>query len=132
MLDDDRVLEHLSRAVTFRTVSPQPPEPRDEAAFTAFLDWLEQAYPRVFANLEAERIGGLTLLLSWAGTDSTAAPVLLAGHYDVVPVTPGSDQDWQDELVPEFQVRRHRRGRLPLGAGRARQQERRDRAARSR
>lgn len=95
VLDDDRVLERLSRAVTFRTVSPQPPEPRDEAAFTAFLDWLEQAYPRVFANLEAERIGGLTLLLSWAGTDSTAAPVLLAGHYDVVPVTPGSEQDWQ-------------------------------------
>src|SRR5690606_32085949 len=94
VLDDDLVLGRLRRAITFPTVSPQPPQPRDEQAFTAFLDWLESAYPRVFGALEAERIGGLTLLLTWRGSDAEARPVLLTGHYDVVPVPADSGEEW--------------------------------------
>lgn len=93
-LDDAAVLEHLGAAIRFATVSPQPPEPRDEAAFRGFLGWLQSTYPRVFDSLEVARVGGYSLLLTWRGVDSAAPPVLLTGHYDVVPVIAGSEGAW--------------------------------------
>ncbi len=94
-VDEARILSHLQQAIRFRTVSPQPPERADTAAFEGFLDWLGSTYPAVFSALEARRLGGHSLLLSWRGSDPAAAPVLLAGHYDVVPVIDGSESLWR-------------------------------------
>lgn len=94
-VDESRVLEHLSEAIRHRTVSPQPPERADTLAFDAFLLWLESAYPRVFAELDVRRLGGHSLLLGWPGRDAAAAPVLLAAHYDVVPVIAGTEGLWR-------------------------------------
>src|SRR5690606_37792305 len=76
-LDDAAVLAHLGQAVSFRTVSPQPPEPIDRQAFDGFLAWLETTYPEVFGALAVERLGH-SLLLTWTGVDPGLAPVLLA------------------------------------------------------
>ena len=48
----------------------------------------------MFAALEVRRIGGYTPLLTWRGTDASLPPVLFAGHYDVVPVVPGTESSW--------------------------------------
>jgi carboxypeptidase PM20D1 len=93
-LDEARVLDHLSEAIRFQTVSRQPPEPIDEAAFEGFLGWLGATYPEVFERLAVERVGGYSLLLTWPGRDASLAPVLLAGHYDVVPVIAGTEALW--------------------------------------
>ncbi len=34
------------------------------------------------------------MLLRWQGSDASLKPVLLTGHYDVVPVIPGTEEDW--------------------------------------
>jgi carboxypeptidase PM20D1 len=93
-IDEARVLGHLSEAIRFQTVSRQPPEPIDEARFEDFIGWIQRTYPEVFERLTLERIGGYSLLLTWQGSDPSAAPVLLAGHYDVVPVIPGTEDLW--------------------------------------
>ena len=36
------------------------------------------------------------LLFKWEGSDSTLAPILFEGHYDVVPVIPGTEDLWEE------------------------------------
>lgn len=93
-LDGSGVAARLSRAVQFPTVSQQPPARTDPAVFEAFAAWLETTYPEVHRALKRERVGGHTLLYTWAGRDPRAAGMLTA-HYDVVPVIPGTEKDWK-------------------------------------
>ncbi len=94
-LDGDAVIARLGEAIRFRTVSRQPPAGIDEAEFEGFLRWLRDTYPAVFAELDVARVGGYSLLAEWPGRDPSARPVLLAAHYDVVPVVEGSEAAWQ-------------------------------------
>ena len=36
-----------------------------------------------------------TMLYRWPGSDPSLKPILVTGHYDVVPVIPGSEDQWQ-------------------------------------
>jgi carboxypeptidase PM20D1 len=93
-LDDGAVIARLGEAIRFPTISHEQSDTLDETAFTGFLDWMQGAYPAVFAALEVRRIGGYTPLLTWRGIDASLPPVLFAGHYDVVPVVPGTESSW--------------------------------------
>ena len=55
---------------------------------------LEKSFPRLHAALEREVVAGGSLLYRWAGSDPDAAPILLMGHLDVVPVEPGTEARW--------------------------------------
>jgi carboxypeptidase PM20D1 len=87
--------ERLSGAVKFATVSFTSGGPIDTAAFTGFHEFLARAFPKVHATLTLEKVSGLSLLYKWTGTDSTAAPVVLMGHMDVVPVTESNLEEWK-------------------------------------
>ena len=63
-----------------------------------FIDWVAETYPQVHSELSLQRFG-LTLLYKWEGTDTDLQPVLVTGHYDVVPVIPGTESAWE---VPPF------------------------------
>ena len=91
-VDADALAQSLSQAVTFETISYLPPRP--SPAFGAFLTWLEAEFPVAHAAMTQERINTLTPLYRWAGADPSLRPVLLAAHYDVVPIAPGSDDKW--------------------------------------
>ena len=84
----------LAESVTFRTVSPETAADFDPAPFLAFRDFLERSFPQVHGALEREIVSGYSLLYTWRGSDSSLPPVLLAAHYDVVPVVPGSLGRW--------------------------------------
>ncbi len=88
------MVERLAAAIRFETVSHQDPARRDRGAFEAFLDFLRTSYPKTFSRLEVESVSELSLLLTWSGSQADLAPVLLDAHYDVVPVEPGTVQDW--------------------------------------
>lgn len=94
-VDGAALAQRLSQAVQFATISVQPPAVAEAAPFEGFIAWLETAYPDVHAQMKRERLGGNSLLFTWAGKDATAQPVLLTGHYDVVPVIPGTEKDWK-------------------------------------
>ncbi|GAB3165604.1 M20 family peptidase [Telluribacter humicola] len=91
----DSVISHLSRAVRFRTVSYQDASLTDSTQFQAFLSFLTTTYPNVHAKLSLERINNFGLLYQWKGSDATLKPMLLMGHYDVVPVIQGTERMWK-------------------------------------
>ncbi len=87
--------ERLGAAVRFKTVSYQDYSQIDYAEFEAFQQFLRETFPRVFSRLEVETVNEYSLLLHWRGGKSSLAPILFTAHMDVVPVEPGTEQDWQ-------------------------------------
>lgn len=87
--------ERLGQAVRFKTISYQDQDQIEYAEFEAFRQFLRESFPRVFSELAVETVNEHSLLLRWSGSDSSLPPVLFAAHMDVVPVEPGTEQDWQ-------------------------------------
>lgn len=81
---------NLARAVQFETVSTDLTHPD----FAGFLSWLEDSYPKSHATLDRVVLDPATPLYKWSGRNPDLKPVLLAAHYDVVPVSPGSLEQW--------------------------------------
>ena len=87
-----RFLEHLSQAIRIDTVSHDGAS--DTGPFVEFHRFLARTYPTMWSRLEVERFNDLSLLLTWPGSDTTLAPVILMAHQDVVPVEPSSMNRW--------------------------------------
>ena len=94
-LDEQAIAERLAQAIRFRTVSHQRPEEFEADQFTGFIDWVKVSYPEVNADLQLTMAGDYTLLYRWEGSDPSLKPVLITGHYDVVPVLPGTENKWE-------------------------------------
>ena len=87
--------ERFTTALTFPTISTQDSATFDPAPFTELHTWIEDAYPNVTRRLTREVVAKYSLLFTWAGSDTTLAPVLLMGHLDVVPVEAGTESRWK-------------------------------------
>jgi carboxypeptidase PM20D1 len=85
-VDHEQAAQHLAGAVRFPTVSLSSGGPIDTTAFLGLHQYLADTYPLVTQHLQREAVGGLSLLYTWRGTDSTLPPLVLMGHMDVVPV----------------------------------------------
>lgn len=92
-VDGEQVARHLSEAIQFATISPLAPQRRDPAPFDGFLGWAEATYPE-FHQIEKTVVMEHTVLFKWPGSNPSLKPVLFAGHYDVVPVVPGTEEEW--------------------------------------
>ncbi len=86
---------HLAGAVKFQTVSLESGGPIDTAAFLGLHQYLQSTFPLVHSTLTRELVAGLSLLYTWQGTDSSLAPIVLMGHFDVVPVPEPNLKDWE-------------------------------------
>jgi carboxypeptidase PM20D1 len=93
-VDAEALAANFARALTFPTISPQNEADRDSAAFLAFHDFLAETYPATHEALTREVVGDLSLLFTWEGREPGLTPVVLMGHIDVVPVIPGTEEDW--------------------------------------
>jgi len=93
-VDIDRVTGNLSRAVQFKTISYSTDVAPDKVAFEGFIDWLAETYPNTHGAMERRLVNGYSLLFKWQGSDASLKPVLLTGHYDVVPVTSDIKTQW--------------------------------------
>lgn len=91
----DSVLSHLSSAIQLRTVSFSDPSLMDSTQFDKFLLFVEKTYPLVHAKLKKQNINKYTLLFEWPGKNTSLKPVLLMGHYDVVPVIQRTEKMWK-------------------------------------
>ncbi|KAJ7291940.1 hypothetical protein C8J57DRAFT_1274231 [Mycena rebaudengoi] len=93
-----RAVAQLSAAVQIptETFDGMGPVGEDERWLSRgpFVDHLVQAFPLVHANLELQKVNTYGLIYTWKGTDSSLQPLLLMGHYDVVPVAPLSADQW--------------------------------------
>lgn len=97
-LNRDRIVEHLSAAIRIPTISHEDPAQRRSEPFANFVSWVAHTYPDIEAALE-KRLFGHTMLYIWPGSNPDLQPILLTGHYDVVPIDPSSADDW---LHPPF------------------------------
>ena len=93
-VDEIAAAERLAGAVRYRTISHEDPADFDGEEFVRFHEYLAQTFPNVHSNLERETVSGYSLLYRWPGSDTSLAPVILTAHIDVVPVEPGTEDDW--------------------------------------
>ncbi len=93
-IDVNMAAQHLAKAIQFHTVSFGVPSPLSKDEFEAFHKYLEETYPKTHATLKREKIGGFSLLYTWPGSDASLKPLVIMGHFDVVPVPPGTEKDW--------------------------------------
>jgi carboxypeptidase PM20D1 len=91
----DKAAQHLGAAVRFQTVSHQEITDNDLTQWSALQDWLQVTYPAANAAMSREIVAERSLLYRWQGSDSSLQPIILMAHQDVVPVTPGTEKDWQ-------------------------------------
>ena len=88
-------VERFIQSVRFQTISTQDSTQWNAAPFLEFHRWLSGAFPRVESSLLREVVNGYSLLYTWKGSDTTLAPILLTGHFDVVPVEAGTETLWK-------------------------------------
>lgn len=93
-VDVARVVENVSKSVTFETVSQNLKDPLSTVQFRGFLEWIETAYPGVHATMSRE-MANLTPIYKWEGKNPDTQPVLMTGHYDVVPAPVAELDRWE-------------------------------------
>jgi carboxypeptidase PM20D1 len=94
VLKEDSAIEHLSKAITYKTISYQDRTKFDFKEFDGFIAFLQETYPTVHKQLELEKINGYALVYKWNGSTSKQKPIGFTSHYDVVPVLEGTDTNW--------------------------------------
>lgn len=87
-------VSHLAEAIQFETISYQDRSQIDYSEFLAFHEFLKETYPLTFSALKVETVANYSLVLTWMGTEPELKPVLMDSHYDVVPIEPGTEEDW--------------------------------------
>ncbi len=93
-LDEAAIAQRLAAAVRCPTVSRRNVADMDPEPFIALHACLEDAFPRVHEALTREVVSTYSLLYAWQGSEPGLEPILLMGHLDVVPVEPGTEEDW--------------------------------------
>ena len=86
----------LSGAIRCRTVSYVDTSRVDYAAFEALHRFLRASYPAV-ARFGTWETVGHSLLITLPGTDAGLRPGLFMAHQDVVPVVPGTENNWRHD-----------------------------------
>jgi carboxypeptidase PM20D1 len=82
----DQAVEHLSQAIQINTVSYPDYQATDFARYEEFLHFLEEAYPSVNRVCQREIINDYCPFYLWKSESGQGKkPILLIGHYDVVP-----------------------------------------------
>jgi carboxypeptidase PM20D1 len=89
-----QAIDHFISAIHFKTISNSDPGLLDSSEFLGLRRFLETTYPAVHQNLRREIVHNYTLLFRWDGKDTTARPIVLMAHQDVVPIEEPTKSLW--------------------------------------
>ena len=92
-IDSRRVCRRLARALRIPSISSRTPSALDEGRFEQMVDYLLETFSPVLDQLEVER-HSQCLVFRWTGSEPELPPLLLLAHLDVVPVEPGTLDEW--------------------------------------
>ena len=92
--DQDQLASDVAAAIRFPTVSV-PGFPRANwEEFEAFRGFLAERFPLMHAQLSPVDLGDGQLVFTWTGSEPDLDPIVLLAHQDVVPVEPGTEDQW--------------------------------------
>lgn len=94
-INEKEAVDHLSQAITFKTITYQDRSKIDFTEFDKFIDFLHDSFPKIYRQLEFEKVNHYGLVYKWKGSDSSKHPIGLTSHYDVVPVLKGTEGNWK-------------------------------------
>ena len=100
-LDVEACVGRLSAAIQCRTVSHVDTSLTDYGEFDRLHGLIRESYPHIMAAGTSETIGH-SILITIPGTDPDLRPVQLMAHQDVVPVVPGTEDDWTHDAFSGF------------------------------
>jgi carboxypeptidase PM20D1 len=93
-LDERQMAERFAQALRIRTISDNRALEERAPHLTAFHEYLATTFPLAHTALTREPVEEFSLLYTWPGMNPTLPPVVLMGHFDVVPVDEGTDDRW--------------------------------------
>lgn len=102
-VDEAQAARRLAESIRMRTISPGVVG-FDPEHMLAFRDWLARSYPLLHSRATRTLVGEYSLLFELPGEDLSLKPALLAAHFDVVPVVPGTEGDWEQPPYSGAQV----------------------------
>ena len=94
-VDLERYKKNLSDAIRIPTVSDRDHDKVDWAQFEKFRAFLEERYPLFHKAFSKQIVSDASLLYYMPGSDPSLNPIAMIAHQDVVPITPGTEQDWK-------------------------------------
>jgi carboxypeptidase PM20D1 len=94
-VDEAVVAQRLGAAVRFKTMASNDDIDANAAEFIGLQELLRTSFPKAHALMKREVIGKYSLLYTWLGSDAVAPPFALMAHQDVVPISPGTEHDWE-------------------------------------
>ena len=111
-VDIERAANHLSQAIQIKTVSNDDSSKVDWSEFEKFHAFLADAFPHITETLSREKVSEASLIYKWQGTNESLKPIAFLSHMDVVPISDGTEQDWE---YPPFEG--HNDGTFIWGRG---------------
>lgn len=93
----ERYTQNLSDAIKIKTISNVDESKVDWSKFDEFHQLLRDRYPLLHEKLSVETVGKASLLYKWEGTNPDLEPIALLGHQDVVPISAGTEGDWEHD-----------------------------------
>lgn len=95
--DVNLAAEALSQAIQLQTVTLRGGDPvvGKDQAWADLRALLEASFPDLASRADYQTIAGNSLDITWPGSDQSAAPLILMGHMDVVPVDFRTLGDWE-------------------------------------
>ncbi len=94
-VDVERFIEHLSKAIQIPTIANRDESLVDWSKFDEFHAFLKESYPLMHEKLDVKMISTRSLVYHWVSEYPEKDPICLLAHQDVVPVTPGTEDDWK-------------------------------------
>ena len=91
-IDEAQLAQDLSRAIQIQTISH--PDRDNTADLALFREFLAQTYPLMHAQLDPIDLGEGSLFFTWQGSNPALQPIVLLAHQDVVPIEPGTEDQW--------------------------------------
>lgn len=93
-LDERQLADRFAGSLRIRTISDSRSLEERGPHLTAFHDYLTLTFPLAHAALTREVVETYSLLYTWPGMNASLPPVVLMGHFDVVPVDEGTADRW--------------------------------------
>ena len=92
---DSNATKHLVTAIQIPTISYDQENEIDRNAFLKFIAFVKNTYPNIAGILNFQIINQYSLLIEWNGKNDSLKPIILMGHYDVVPIEEASSKQWE-------------------------------------